>query len=37
MSRRIVLRVRRVQHLMSVTGARSRLQLGWRARERGWL
>jgi DNA-binding CsgD family transcriptional regulator len=35
MSRRTV--VRRVQHLMSVTGARSRLQLGWRARERGWL
>jgi predicted transcriptional regulator len=35
MSRRTV--VRRVQHLMKVTGARSRLQLGWRARERGWL
>jgi len=35
MSRRTV--VRRVQHLMAVTGARSRLQLGWRARERGWL
>jgi DNA-binding CsgD family transcriptional regulator len=35
MSRRTV--VRRVQHLMTVAGARSRLQLGWRARERGWL
>jgi predicted transcriptional regulator len=35
MSRRTV--VRRVQHLMTVTGARSRLQLGWRARDRGWL
>ena len=35
MSRRTV--VRRVQHLMGVTGARSRLQLGWRARDRGWL
>jgi DNA-binding CsgD family transcriptional regulator len=35
MSRRTV--VRRVQHLMAVTGARSRLQLGWRARDRGWL
>ncbi len=35
MSRRTV--VRRVQHLMALTGARSRLQLGWRARDRGWL
>jgi DNA-binding CsgD family transcriptional regulator len=35
MSRRTV--VRRVQHLMAVTGARSRLQLGWRARDRGWI
>jgi predicted transcriptional regulator len=35
MSRRTV--VRRVQHLMAITGARSRLQLGWRARERGWV
>jgi DNA-binding CsgD family transcriptional regulator len=35
MSRRTV--VRRVHHLMTVSGARSRLQLGWHARERGWL
>jgi predicted transcriptional regulator len=35
MSRRTV--VRRVQHLMELTSSRSRLQLGWRARERGWL
>lgn len=35
MSRRTV--VRRVQHLMEAAGAHSRLQLGWRARERGWL
>jgi DNA-binding CsgD family transcriptional regulator len=35
MSRRTV--VRRVQHLMALCGARSRLQLGWRARDRGWL
>jgi predicted transcriptional regulator len=35
MSRRTV--VRRVQHLMAVCDARSRLQLGWRARDRGWL
>ncbi|MET8351465.1 MULTISPECIES: helix-turn-helix domain-containing protein [unclassified Micromonospora] len=35
MSRRTV--VRRVQHLMETAGAQSRLQLGWRARERGWL
>jgi hypothetical protein len=35
MSRRTV--VRRVHHLMTVSGARSRLQLGWQARERGWL
>lgn len=35
MSRRTV--VRRVQHMMSLTGARSRLQLGWYARQRGWL
>jgi DNA-binding MarR family transcriptional regulator/DNA-binding CsgD family transcriptional regulator len=34
-SRRTV--VRRVQHLMKLTNARSRLQLGWQARERGWL
>jgi sugar-specific transcriptional regulator TrmB/DNA-binding CsgD family transcriptional regulator len=34
-SRRTV--VRRVQHLMERTGSRSRLQLGWQARERGWL
>ncbi|WP_020578678.1 helix-turn-helix domain-containing protein [Actinopolymorpha alba] len=34
-SRRTV--VRRVHHLMSVGGARSRLQLGWRAKELGWL
>ncbi|GAA4696608.1 hypothetical protein Prum_063810 [Phytohabitans rumicis] len=34
-SRRTV--VRRVQHLMELTNARSRLQLGWQARERGWL
>ena len=35
MSRRTI--VRRVQHLMETAGAQSRLQLGWRARERGWL
>jgi DNA-binding CsgD family transcriptional regulator len=35
MSRRTV--VRRVQHLMAACDARSRLQLGWRARDRGWL
>jgi DNA-binding CsgD family transcriptional regulator len=35
MSRRTV--VRRVQQLMAATGSQSRLQLGWRARERGWL
>lgn len=35
MSRRTV--VRRMQHLMETAGAQSRLQLGWRARERGWL
>ncbi len=35
MSRRTV--ARRVQRLMTVTGARSRLQLGWWARERQWL
>ena len=35
MSRRTV--VRRVHHLMTVTGARSRLQLGWRLHELGWL
>ncbi|NUO55668.1 MAG: transcriptional regulator TrmB, partial [Hamadaea sp.] len=35
LSRRTV--VRRVQHLMAVAGAQSRLQLGWRARELGWL
>lgn len=34
-SRRTV--VRRVQHLMITAGARSRLQLGWRAKELGWL
>lgn len=34
-SRRTV--VRRVQHLMEMTSSRSRLQLGWQARERGWL
>jgi DNA-binding MarR family transcriptional regulator/DNA-binding CsgD family transcriptional regulator len=34
-SRRTV--VRRVQRLMELTNSRSRLQLGWRARERGWL
>ncbi|MFD0742789.1 TrmB family transcriptional regulator [Phytohabitans flavus] len=34
-SRRTV--VRRVQHLMELTHSRSRLQLGWQARERGWL
>lgn len=34
-SRRTV--VRRVQHLMIAAGARSRLQLGWRAKELGWL
>jgi hypothetical protein len=26
-----------VQHLMELTHSRSRLQLGWQARERGWL
>lgn len=35
LSRRTV--VRRVQQLMAACGARSRLQLGWRARDRGWL
>lgn len=35
MSRRTV--ARRVQRLMLVTGAHSRLQLGWWARERNWL
>jgi biotin operon repressor len=35
MSRRTV--ARRVQRLMQVTGAHSRLQLGWWAREREWL
>jgi len=35
LSRRTV--VRRVQHLMEAAGAQSRLQLGWRARELGWL
>lgn len=35
MSRRTV--IRRVQHLMEAAGAQSRLQLGWRARELGWL
>jgi predicted transcriptional regulator len=35
MSRRTV--ARRVQRLMSQTGAHSRLQLGWWARERNWL
>jgi sugar-specific transcriptional regulator TrmB len=35
MSRRTV--VRRVGALMALAGARSRLQLGWVARERGWL
>jgi DNA-binding MarR family transcriptional regulator/DNA-binding CsgD family transcriptional regulator len=34
-SRRTV--VRRVQRLMELTSSRSRLQLGWRARERGWI
>lgn len=34
-SRRTV--VRRVQQLMQRTGSRSRMQLGWQARERGWL
>ena len=34
-SRRTV--VRRVQQLMIAAGARSRLQLGWRAKELGWL
>lgn len=33
-SRRTV--VRRIQHLMTVTGSRSRMQLGWHARDRGW-
>jgi hypothetical protein len=35
MSRRTV--VRRTAQLMETAGAQSRLQLGWRARERGWL
>ena len=35
MSRRTV--VRRVQHMMAATGSQSRIQLGWRVRERGWL
>lgn len=35
LSRRTV--VRRVHHLMGLAGARSRLQLGWLAKERGWL
>lgn len=35
MSRRTV--ARRVQRLMQATGAHSRLQLGWWARERNWL
>jgi sugar-specific transcriptional regulator TrmB/DNA-binding CsgD family transcriptional regulator len=35
LSRRTV--VRRVQHLMELTNSRSRMQLGWQARERGWL
>ncbi|MBX6357438.1 MAG: transcriptional regulator TrmB [Micromonosporaceae bacterium] len=35
LSRRTV--VRRVHQLMAACGARSRLQLGWRARDRGWL
>jgi DNA-binding CsgD family transcriptional regulator/DNA-binding transcriptional ArsR family regulator len=34
-SRRTV--ARRVQQLMEQTNSRSRLQLGWQARERGWL
>jgi DNA-binding NarL/FixJ family response regulator len=34
-SRRTV--ARRVQLLMEQTNSRSRLQLGWQARERGWL
>ncbi|MFJ7118094.1 TrmB family transcriptional regulator [Streptomyces albogriseolus] len=34
-SRRTV--VRRVTHLMDLADARSRLQLGWQAHERGWL
>ncbi len=34
-SRRTV--VRRVQHLMTLANARSRLQLGWHAHDRGWL
>ncbi|WP_309500523.1 helix-turn-helix domain-containing protein [Streptomyces shenzhenensis] len=34
-SRRTV--VRRVTHLMELADARSRLQLGWQAHERGWL
>jgi predicted transcriptional regulator len=34
-SRRTV--ARRVQQLMELTNSRSRLQLGWQARERGWL
>jgi DNA-binding CsgD family transcriptional regulator len=35
MSRRTV--VRRVRQLMETSGAQSRLQLGWRARDLGWL
>lgn len=35
LSRRTV--ARRVQQLMERTNSRSRLQLGWQARERGWL
>lgn len=34
-SRRTV--VRRVQHLMELSNSRSRMQLGWQAREQGWL
>ncbi|GAA3109294.1 hypothetical protein GCM10010530_35770 [Kribbella aluminosa] len=34
-SRRTV--ARRVQQLMEQTHSRSRLQLGWHARDRGWL
>lgn len=35
MSRRTV--VRRVHNMMAATGAQSRIQLGWRIHERGWL
>lgn len=35
LSRRTV--VRRVQQLTGRTNSRSRMQLGWQARERGWL